>query len=225
MAELRGRTICFIDKSYIFRGSYKHQWRVDFRKLVEVLSRHGAVWQTYFFASEEDPPNSDQTNLYKYLKLALHFEVNLYPLRKRQMRCNACGNEWSSYSEKAAAIGMASTLVSLGYNNAFDTAILVTGDSDFLDPIQTVKSLGKRIELAAWRDSIAQDLEMEASTDIFYLDEHRDKLERPPSSGSTVEVLPAVGPFEDDIDAPQKDNQSFDEDAGKPLGGLGDEEY
>lgn len=183
MAYPRGRTICFIDNSYIFRGSYKHQWRVDFRKLIETLSTPGAVWQTYFFASEEDPPNSDQTNLYKYLKMALHFEVNLYPLRKRQMRCNNCGNEWSSYSEKAAAIGMATTLVSLGYNNAFDSAVLVTGDSDFLEPIRTVKSLGKRVELAAWRDSIAQDLEMEASANIFYLDEHRRALERPPSSG------------------------------------------
>lgn len=179
MTGPRGRTICFIDNSYIFRGSYKHQWRVDFRKLVEALAKDGAIWQTYFFASEEDPPNSDQTNLYKYLRLALHFEVNLYPLRKRQMRCNACGNEWSSYSEKAAAIGMATTLVSLAYNNAFDTAILVTGDSDFLDPIRTVKDLGKKVELAAWRDSIAQDLEMEASDDIFYLDENRDLLERP----------------------------------------------
>ena len=182
MAHPRGRTICFIDNSYIFRGSYKHQWRVDFRKLVDTLSRSGPIWQTYFFASEEDPPNADQTNLYKYLKLALHFEVHLCPLRKRQMRCNKCGNEWSSYSEKAAAIGMAATLVSLGYNNAFDTAILVTGDSDFLEPIRTVKSLGKRAEFAAWRDSIAQDLEMEASFDIFYLDEHRGDLERPSSA-------------------------------------------
>jgi uncharacterized LabA/DUF88 family protein len=178
MTDHRGRTICFIDNSYIFRGSYKHQWRVDFRKLVEALGRNSPIWQTYFFASEEDPPNSDQTSLYKYLKLALHFEVHLYPLRKRQMRCNSCGNEWSSYSEKAAAIGMAATLVSLGYNNAFDTAILVTGDSDFLEPIRTVKGLGKRIDLAAWRDSIAQDLEMEASDDVFYLDEHRADLER-----------------------------------------------
>jgi len=186
MTGPRGRTICFIDNSYIFRGSYKHQWRVDFRKLVEALAKDGAIWQTYFFASEEDPPNSDQTNLYKYLRLALHFEVNLYPLRKRQMRCNACGNEWSSYSEKAAAIGMATTLVSLAYNNAFDSAILVTGDSDFLDPIRTVKNLGKKVELAAWRDSIAQDLEMEASDDIFYLDENRDLLERPSTGESDL---------------------------------------
>jgi uncharacterized LabA/DUF88 family protein len=182
MVDQRGRTICFIDNSYIFRGSYKHQWRVDFRKLIQSISKDGGVWQTYFFASEEDPPNSDQTSLYKYLKLALHFEVHLYPLRKRQMRCNSCGNEWSSYSEKAAAVGMAAMLVSLGFNNAFDTAILVTGDSDFLEPIRLVKALGKRVELAAWRDSIAQDLEMEASSNIFYLDEHRNELLRQPGS-------------------------------------------
>jgi uncharacterized LabA/DUF88 family protein len=168
---------------------------VDFRKLVEALGKNSPIWQTYFFASEEDPPNSDQTSLYKYLKLALHFEVHLYPLRKRQMRCNTCGNEWSSYSEKAAAIGMAATLVSLGYNNAFDSAILVTGDSDFLEPIRTVKGLGKRIDLAAWRDSIAQDLEMEASEDVFYLDEHRADLERSTSSPSPgIEIHDTV-PF------------------------------
>jgi uncharacterized LabA/DUF88 family protein len=195
MTNTRGRTICFIDNSYIFRGSYKHQWRVDFRKLIGLLSGQDPIWQTYFFASEEDPPNSDQTNLYKYLKMALHFEVYLYPLRKRQMRCNACGNEWSSYSEKAAAIGMGATLVSLAYNNAFDTAVLVTGDSDFLEPIRTVKSLGKRIELAAWRDSIAQELEMEASTGVTYLDENRHALEREHSTNleSTRSVKDDVG--------------------------------
>ena len=202
MAHARGRTICFVDNSYIFRGSYKHQWRVDFRKLVDSLSEHSPIWQTYFFASEEDPPNADQTSLYKYLKLALHFEVNLYPLRKRQMRCNACGNDWSSYSEKAAAVGMASILVSLAYNNAFDSAILVTGDSDFLEPIRVVKGLGKRVELAAWRDSIAQDLEMEASGDVFYLDEHRGNLERsssgtPPPENRDVEGY-SIGDAEDD---------------------------
>jgi uncharacterized LabA/DUF88 family protein len=214
MAGTRGRTICFIDNSYIFRGSYKHQWRVDFRKLVDALARDGAIWQTYFFASEEDPPNSDQTNLYKYLRLALHFEVNLYPLRKRQMRCNACGNEWSSYSEKAAAIGMATTLVSLAYNNAFDTAILVTGDSDFLDPIRTVKDLGKKVELAAWRDSIAQDLEMEASDDIFYLDENRDLLERPSggeSEMSDVDMDSGDGDNEDESGAYEEKSMEMEE--------------
>jgi len=63
----------------------------------------------------------------------------------------------------------------------------VTGDSDFLEPIRTVKSLGKRVELAAWRDSIAQDLEMEASTDIFYLDENRAGLERSHMGDSGIE--------------------------------------
>jgi uncharacterized LabA/DUF88 family protein len=201
MANTRGRTICFIDNSYIFRGSYKHQWRVDFRKLVELLSGPGPIWQTYFFASVEDPPNADQTNLYKYLKLVLHFEVYLYPLRKRQMRCNSCGNEWSSYSEKAAAIGMGTTLVSLAYNSAFDTGVLVTGDSDFLEPIRTVKSLGKRIELAAWRDSIAQELEMEASTGVMYLDERRNMLERSHTGSSDepeiTSVIPPANLYED----------------------------
>ena len=215
MADPRGRTICFIDNSYIFRGSYKHQWRVDFRKLVEALARDGAIWQTYFFASEEDPPNADQTNLYKYLRLALHFEVHLYPLRKRQMRCNACGNEWSSYSEKAAAIGMAATLVSLAYNNAFDSAILVTGDSDFLEPIRTVKTLGKKVELAAWRDSIAQDLEMEASDSIFYLDENRQLLERPSMGGPEISSRavateePLREEAEGDREAPETDEEPY----------------
>ena len=203
MMDFCGRSIVFIDNSYIFRGSYKHQWRVDFRKLQDILSGQEPVWQTYFFASEEEPPNADQASLYKYLKVALHFEVQLYPLRKRQMRCNSCGNEWSSYSEKAAAIGMASTLVSLAYNSAFDTAILVTGDSDFIEPIRIVKSLGKRAQLVAWRDSIAQDLEIESSGDVFYLDEHRSELERsaPPSqSTSEARETPVFGPSSLDDD-------------------------
>ena len=37
-------------------------------------------------------------------------------------------------------------MVKLAYNNAYDVAVLVCGDSDFKDVIKTVKDMGKHVE-------------------------------------------------------------------------------
>ena len=67
-----------------------------------------------------------------------------------------------------------------------------------------MKGLGKRVELAAWRDSIAQDLEMEASGNVFYFDEHRGDLERSTSGSPLPESHDiegySIGDIEDDPD-------------------------
>jgi len=52
----RGRTVMFIDNSYVFSGMRSAGWRISWEKLLNRIEEDGEIWQTHFFASEHVPP-------------------------------------------------------------------------------------------------------------------------------------------------------------------------
>src|SRR5436190_2239873 len=102
MAATRGKTICFIDNANVYYGQAENDWRIDWEKFMRFLEEKSEIWQTYFFASETDPPSA--TAFYQFLKEDLRWEVVLYPLGKRILRCNDCGHEHTSYAEKGVDV-------------------------------------------------------------------------------------------------------------------------
>ena len=87
MAASRGKTICFIDNANVYHGQIENGWRIDWEKFTRFLEENGEVWQTYFFASETDPPSDGATAFYQFLKEDLRWEVVLYTLGKKTLRC------------------------------------------------------------------------------------------------------------------------------------------
>lgn len=58
------------------------------------------------------------------------------------------GEETTYYTEKGVDIAIASDMLRLAYNNSYDTAILITGDGDFVPALEGVQDLGKHTENA-----------------------------------------------------------------------------
>ncbi|MFX1236029.1 MAG: NYN domain-containing protein, partial [Promethearchaeota archaeon] len=74
--------------------------------------------------------------------------------------------------EKKVDIIIAIDIISLAYENAYDTAILVSGDGDFIPVVKKVKELDKKIELWAFKYSLSNALKEELRhEDINYLDD------------------------------------------------------
>ena len=68
-------------------------------------------------------------------------------------------------------------MVSDAYENAYDTAILVSGDGDFVPVIKKMKYLGKKIELWAFEYSLAKILIDEVGEEfIFLIDDFLEEL-------------------------------------------------
>ena len=178
MAATRGKTICFIDNANIYHGQADNNWRIDWEKFTRFLEEKGEVWQTYFFASETDPPSDGATAFYQFLKENLRWEVVLYPLGKRTQRCNDCGHEHTSYAEKGVDVGLATKMLMLAVNQAYETAILVSGDRDYVETVQHIKGRGLRVEVIAWHAGLAADLEAESSAPVVYLDDLRGQIEK-----------------------------------------------
>jgi len=79
--------------------------------------------------------------------------------------------------EKKVDIKIAIDIISLAYENAYDTAVLVSGDGDFVPVVRKVKELDKKVEGWAFRYSLANALKEELEQEnINYLDDVLNKI-------------------------------------------------
>ena len=59
-----------------------------------------------------------------------------YLEKKRQ--CRHCKSTWADYEEKMTDVNIAVQLLSDAFDEAFDTAFLISGDSDLTTPVERV---------------------------------------------------------------------------------------
>ena len=58
---------------------------------------------------------------------------------EKPRQCRACGAQWLSYEEKMTDVNMAVQMLTDAYEDLFDTAILISGDSDLTTPVTTLR--------------------------------------------------------------------------------------
>ena len=173
----RGKTIVYFDNSNVFHGQREAGWRIDAVKLHNHLERAGDLWQVYFFAAVSDPPRYSQTAFYRRLKDQLHWETVIFPLGMKTVKCNNCNTTRRAFTEKGVDVAIATKMLTHAINRAFETAILVSGDKDYLETVRTVKNMGLRVEVVSFRNSLSQELAAESSAPVVYFDDIRAHIE------------------------------------------------
>jgi uncharacterized LabA/DUF88 family protein len=141
------------------------------------LEKPGDIWQVYFFAAVNDPPRYSQTAFYQRLKNALHGETVIFPLGSKTVRCKKCNVARRTPTEKGVDVAIATKMLTHAINRAFETAILLSGDKDYLETVRTVKNMGLRVEVVSFRNSLSQELAAESSAPVVYLDDIRSSIE------------------------------------------------
>ena len=58
----------------------------------------------------------------------------------KTMQCHHCGSSWAKPEEKMTDVNIATQLVADAYEDRYDTALLVSGDSDLAPPIRLIRS-------------------------------------------------------------------------------------
>jgi uncharacterized LabA/DUF88 family protein len=147
----------FIDGSNILWGSKDRGFKVDHGKMVDVLvGPNRRVIRPYFFCSEGSPPFPEQIKFQEALKFK-GFEVVSKPLRFRQFYAKEVGTGnrvfVERWGEKGVDVSLVTYMLSMGWKNAYDTALLIGGDEDYLPAIKEIKAIPKRIEVAAFSDT------------------------------------------------------------------------
>ena len=176
------KIMTFIDGSWIYANIPTlamakgiSDLHIDYGLLPNVLSRKVAedmrlhsfdIVRTSFFASI--PVNYDERDeltvqrrrdFYAMLKEEFHYETDLYPVNFRGRRIRRADRDpMDDFEprEKSVDIALASSLIYYGsVPNAYDIAVVVIGDRDYVPALQTVRRMGKRVAIASIRDSCA----------------------------------------------------------------------
>lgn len=172
----KGKTIVYFDNSNIYKNLHYEGWRIDFEKLIQKLNID-QIWQVYFFTAVPDLERYKTTPFYKKLKYHLRWEIVALPVGQRSVHCKACGTSWTAQTEKCVDVSIAVTMLNHAINKSFETAVLVSGDKDFLELVKSIKRMGLRVEIASFKNSLSPDLGNESSAPVLFLDDLRSEIE------------------------------------------------
>jgi uncharacterized LabA/DUF88 family protein len=151
-----GKAIVFLDGSNMFWASKEVKaskqladYRIDYNKLIQKLREACSpnIVRTYYYGSIPPQAPPKQESYYSKLQI-LGIKVRL---RKLQ-------HQGDTYTEKGVDMLLAMDMLSLAYNNAFDTAILVSHDQDFVELVERVQALGKIVKVVGFKDMVSHEL-------------------------------------------------------------------
>ena len=77
------------------------------------------------------------------------FFVQRFPRRVRVTHCPSCKSEFQYTQEKAVDTTMVADMLRPAAVDAFDVAVLISGDADHTPAVEGVRALGKQVYLAS----------------------------------------------------------------------------
>jgi len=146
--------------------NYYSGWRataegqpIDFIKLSKwLVAKVGGsqLWGAYYYTGIETgdlAKTETQRQLVwflDHLELLPGFFVHRFPRKTRRRSCEKCGHTYTYSQEKEVDTTMVADMLRLAAVNAFDVAILVSGDSDHAPAVEGVRTIGKQVYVATW---------------------------------------------------------------------------
>ena len=155
------RVIAYIDGFNLYFGMRQKGWKrfywLDIHKLATELLRPGQqLMAVRYFTSRVHPtPNNPnqhrRQNAYlEALGTRPDTTIQYGHYLSRTAQCRKCGAMWTYSEEKMTDVNIAIALTADAFGNQFDTALLISGDSDLTGPVMQVKQFfpTKRIVVA-----------------------------------------------------------------------------
>jgi hypothetical protein len=156
----------FFDGQNFYRAllRYDESLRVDYDRLATWITQAvagpaGVFCGAYYYVgiSADAPPLVE--GFLKGLELRPGYFVRREPRVRRAGRCPSCGVDYEYTTEKRVDTRLVAELIQYAANGAFDAAVLVSGDDDFVPAVEAVNALGKRVWVATWSaEELSSDL-------------------------------------------------------------------
>lgn len=146
---IKGKVYVFIDAENVFYAQRTLGWKISYQKLMRYFKKECGDETKCFIYTGLDESNTKQA---KFLDM---LEINGYIVRTRvvkKIKSHDGGYRWKNSLDMTLAFEMADT------REKYDTAILMSGDSDFDVPIDKIKESGKRIIVMSTRGHISKEL-------------------------------------------------------------------
>ncbi len=150
---MRERLAIFIDGSNLYNGMRENlsNTRVNLAELIKQLKRDRPLMRTYYYnATLTDDYDEDlrdgQQRFFESLRRIPYVTVRLGRLFRR-----ADG----SLVEKGIDVAIAVESLALAYQDAYDCALIISGDGDYVELVEAIKRTGKHVECAMFKNQSA----------------------------------------------------------------------
>ena len=159
--------ICiFFDGQNFYRSllRYDESVRVDYDRLAiwitQKVGGDSAVFGgAYYYVGVSAGAPQQVEGFLKGLELRPGYFVKRDPRVRRTGRCPNCGGEYEYTTEKRVDTRLVADLIHYAANGAYDAAVLVSGDDDFVPAVDAVNALGKQVWVATWSaEELSSDL-------------------------------------------------------------------
>lgn len=163
---MEDRVAIFIDGSNLYHA-LKNNFRrhdLNFTEFANKLCGSRRLFRTYYYNVLQDPTQRpdgyrEQQEFLDILRKTPYLEARLGTTKIAQ----------GLPVEKGIDIMLATDLLYFAWNNFYDVAVVVSGDSDFAYALQAVKNMGKHIEVAYFESGASKDL-LDAADNRHLLD-------------------------------------------------------
>jgi len=166
------RVITYIDGFNLYFGLRETAWQkymwLDLTALSRCLTNSNQILiETKYFTSRISGSKSKEERQSKYLDaLSTLPTLKIFYGRFQDDRkhCQQCGHAAFLPQEKKTDVNIATQVICDAFSNAYDVAMIISGDADLVPPISAVKSLfaNKRVVVAFPPNRFSAELAMTA---------------------------------------------------------------
>ncbi len=140
----RGRVAVFIDGNNLFHAARFHNLDIDYNKLLRLLLGDGRLLRAFFYTGVDAGAERQQGFL-------LWMKRNGFRVVQKELKTFYDGTRKANLD-----VELAVDMLSLA--GKYDTAVLVSGDEDFVYALNAVAYKGCRVEVAGFRSNTAPRL-------------------------------------------------------------------
>jgi len=164
---LRQRAIIFIDHANLFYNIENLQIRIDYRKFKDILARGDHLVGAFMYMGIPEQIFPKKLRFLKYLN------SQGYVIQARPIKVIAGGKKM----QKGLDIFIYRDIVELADEDIYDKAILVSGDSDFIEIVKKLRELEKAIEIWSFKRSLSHQLLTEVGNEkVYFINEILDDI-------------------------------------------------
>lgn len=149
------RTIFYVDGFNLYfgikEGGFKNLKWLDIKLLAQnLISPNQTIVEINYFTSRvRNDPDKEKRQI-TYLEALEHYskiKIIYGKFRPNVIHCYRCGHSYSSPNEKMTDVNIAVKMLIDAFQDRFDTAILISGDSDLVPPIREIQKhfRGKKV--------------------------------------------------------------------------------
>lgn len=180
----RGLVAVFIDGNNLFHAARFHNLDIDYNKLLRVLLGDGRLLRAFFYTGVDAGAERQQGFL-------LWMRRNGFRVVQKELKTFYDGTRKANLDVEIAV-----DMLSLA--GRYDTAVLVSGDEDFVYAVNAVAYKGCRVEIAGFRSNTAPRL-IDVADYFIDLGEIGDRVRKDYSQGYRYDDLSVQPAFEDSL--------------------------